>query len=271
MKPSILAVVIGMTVSTNVLANEEFRSHGAHVHGQVEVNIAQDGQELLVEVTAPGADVVGFEHAPETAEQKKVFEQAIAQLNKPDELFSFNNANCTLKFKSVSNTLESDHNEHEGHDHEGHDHAKHDHDDHEGHDHAEHDHDDHKDHDHAEHDHDDHKDHDHAEHDHDDHKDHDHAEHDHDDHKDHDHAEHDHDDHEGHDHHDHEGHEHSEGGHGEFTVEYHYQCSDVAKLDTVNTQWFSKFSNTEKMTVNLLTDTAQVQEVLNAERISFRF
>ena len=248
MKPSILAVVIGMTVSTNVLANEEFRSHSAHVHGQVEVNIAQDGQELLVEVTAPGAEVVGFEHAPETAEQKKVFEQAIAQLNKPDELFSFNNANCTLKFKSVSNTLEGDHDEHEGHDH-----AEHGHDDHEGHDHAEHGHDDHKDHEHN------------------DHKDHDHAEHDHDDHKDHDHAEHDHDDHEGHDHHDHEGHDHSEGGHGEFTVEYHYQCSDVAKLDTISTQWFSKFSNTEKMTVNLLTDTAQVQEVLNAERISFRF
>ena len=248
MKPSILAVVIGMTVSTNVLANEEFRSHDAHVHGQVEVNIAQDGQELLVEVTAPGADVVGFEHAPESAEQKKVFEQAIAQLNKPDELFSFNNANCTLKFKSVSNTLEGDHDEHEGHDH-----AEHGHDDHEGHDHAEHGHDDHKDHEHN------------------DHKDHDHAEHDHDDHKDHDHAEHDHDTHEGHDHHDHEGHDHSEGGHGEFTVEYHYQCSDVAKLDTISTQWFSKFSNTEKMTVNLLTDTAQVQEVLNAERISFRF
>ncbi|MGR5002213.1 zinc uptake protein ZrgA [Vibrio celticus] len=219
MKPTFLAVAIGMTVSTNVLANEEFRSHDAHVHGQVEVNIAQDGQELLVEVTAPGADMVGFEHAPETAEQKKVFEQAIAQLNKPEELFSFNNASCTLKFKSVANTLEGDHDDHEGHDH--------------------------------------------AEHDHDDHKDHDHAEHDHDDHKGHDHAEHDHDDHEGHD--------HSEGGHGEFTVEYHYQCSDVAKLDTVSTQWFSKFGNTEKMTVNLLTDTAQVQEVLNAERISFRF
>ncbi|TKF34643.1 DUF2796 domain-containing protein [Vibrio kanaloae] len=206
MKPSILAVVIGMTVSTNVLANEEFRSHEAHVHGQVEVNIAQDGQELLVEVTAPGADVVGFEHAPETTEQKKVFEQAIAQLNKPDELFSFNNASCTLKFKSVTNTLEHDHD-----DHKGHDHAEHDHDDHEGHDHAEHDHDNHK------------------------------------------------------------GHDHSEGGHGEFTVEYHYQCSDIEKLDTVNTQWFSKFSNTKSMTVNLLTDSAQIQEVLNADRISFRF
>ncbi|WP_017107746.1 zinc uptake protein ZrgA [Vibrio tasmaniensis] len=232
MKPTILAVVIGMTVSANVLANEEFRSHEAHVHGKVEVNIAQDGQELLVEVTAPGADVVGFEHAPETAEQKKVFEQAIAQLNKPEELFGFNNAGCTLKFKSVTNTLEGDHD-----DHEGHDHAEHDHDDHKGHDHAEHDHDDHKGHDHAEHDHDDHKGHDHAEHDHD----------------------------------DHEGHDHSEGGHGEFTVEYHYQCSDIEKLDTVNTQWFSKFSNTKSMTVNLLTDSAQIQEVLNADRISFRF
>ena len=217
MKPTILAVVIGMTVSTNVLANEEFRSHEAHVHGKVEVNIAQDGQELLVEVTAPGADVVGFEHAPETAEQKKVFEQAIAQLNKPEELFGFNNAGCTLKFKSVTNTLEGDHDDHEGHDH--------------------------------------------AEH-----KGHDHAEHDHDDHKGHDHAEHDHDDHEGH-----EGHDHSEGGHGEFTVEYHYQCSDIEKLDTVNTQWFSKFGNTKSMTVNLLTDSAQIQEILNAERISFQF
>ncbi|MDH5920515.1 DUF2796 domain-containing protein [Vibrio splendidus] len=206
MKPTILAVVIGMTVSTNVLANEEFRSHEAHVHGKVEVNIAQDGQELLVEVTAPGADVVGFEHAPETAEQKKVFEQAIAQLNKPEELFGFNNASCTLKFKSVTNTLEDDHD-----DHAGHDHAEGEHDDHEGHDHAEHDHD------------------------------------------------------------DHEGHDHSEGGHGEFTVEYHYQCSDIEKLDTVNTQWFSKFSNTKSMTVNLLTDSAQIQEVLNADRISFRF
>ena len=219
MKPTILAVVIGMTVSTNVLANEEFRSHEAHVHGKVEVNIAQDGQELLVEVTAPGADVVGFEHAPETAEQKKVFEQAIAQLNKPEDLFGFNNASCTLKFKSVTNTLEGDHDNHEGHDH-----AEHDHDDHKGHDHAEHDHDDHKGHDHAEHNHD-----------------------------------------------DHEGHDHSEGGHGEFTVEYHYQCSDIEKLDTVNTQWFSKFSNTKSMTVNLLTDSAQIQEVLNADRISFRF
>ena len=219
MKPTILAVVIGMTVSTNVLANEEFRSHEAHVHGQVEVNIAQDGQELLVEVTAPGADVVGFEHAPETTEQKKVFEQAIAQLNKPDELFSFNNASCTLKFKSVTNTLEGEHD-----DHKDPDHAEHDHDDHEGHDHAEHDHDNHKGHDHAEHEHD-----------------------------------------------DHEGHDHSEGGHGEFTVEYHYQCSDIEKLDTVNTQWFSKFSNTKSMTVNLLTDSAQIQEVLNADRISFRF
>ena len=238
MKPSILAVVIGMTVSATAIADDHFRSHDAHVHGEVEVNIAQDGKELLVEVTAPGADVVGFEHAPQTPEQIATLEKATALLNQPSKLFVFAGADCTLEYKSVTHTLGED--EHEGHDHEGHDHDKHDHDDHKGHDHDKHDHDDHEGHDHDKHDHDDHKGHDHDKHDH--------------------------DDHEGHDHHD-----HAEGGHGEFTVEYHYQCSNVAELNSVETQWFSNFANTEAMTINLLTDRAQTQQKLTPSNTSFRF
>lgn len=219
MKPSILAVVIGMTVSATAIAEDHFRSHDAHVHGEVEVNIAQDGQELLVEVTAPGADVVGFEHAPQTPEQVAALEKATALLNQPSKLFAFEGADCTLEYKSVTHTLGED-------DHEGHDHDKHDHDDHEGHDHDKHDHDDHEGHDHDKHDH---------------------------------------DDHEGHDH------DHAAGGHGEFTIEYHYQCSNVAKLDTVETQWFSNFANTESITVNLLTDRTQTQQKLTPSNTSFRF
>ena len=200
MKPSILAVVIGMTVSATAIAEDHFRSHDAHVHGEVEVNIAQDGQELLVEVTAPGADVIGFEHAPQTPEQIAALEKATALLNQPSKLFAFEGADCTLEYKSVTHTLGED--DHEGHDHnhEGHDHDKHDHDDHEGHD-----------------------------------------------------------------------HDHAAGGHGEFTIEYHYQCSNVAKLDTVETQWFSNFANTESITVNLLTDRAQTQQKLTPSNTSFRF
>lgn len=62
-----LALCIGVAmsasslmISTATLANEEFRQHEAHVHGHVEFNIAQDGQDLLIEITAPGADVVGL-------------------------------------------------------------------------------------------------------------------------------------------------------------------------------------------------------------------
>ncbi|MEF1228901.1 DUF2796 domain-containing protein [Vibrio fortis] len=213
MKPSILAVVIGMTVSATAIAEDHFRSHDAHVHGEVEVNIAQDGQELLVEVTAPGADVVGFEHAPQTPEQIAALEKATALLNQPSKLFAFEGADCTLEYKSVTHTLGEDDHEGHDHDHEGHDHDKHDHDDHEGHDHDKHDH----------------------------------------------------HDHEGHDH------DHAAGGHGEFTIEYHYQCSNVAKLDTVETQWFSNFANTESITVNLLTDRAQTQQKLTPSNTSFRF
>ena len=200
MKPSILAVVIGMTVSATAIAEDHFRSHDAHVHGEVEVNIAQDGQELLVEVTAPGADVVGFEHAPQTPEQVAALEKATALLNQPSKLFAFEGADCTLEYKSVTHTLGEDDHEGHDHDHEGHDHDKHDHDDHEGHD-----------------------------------------------------------------------HDHAAGGHGEFTIEYHYQCSNVAKLDTVETQWFSNFANTESITVNLLTDRAQTQQKLTPSNTSFRF
>ena len=235
MKRTLISLCIGLAASHSALAEEHFRSHDAHVHGHVEVNIAQDNNELLIEVTAPGSDVVGFEHAPKTPEQIKALEHATAMLNQPESLFAFSNAQCELKFKSVSNTLEQekhgDHDNHEGHDH--HD-DKHDHDAHEGHDH-----------------HDD-------KHDHDAHEGHDH----HDD-------KHDHDAHEGHD--DHEGHDHSEGGHGEFTVEYHYDCSAINKLDSISTQWFSTFTNTESMTVNLLTDTKQVQQKLTPKQVSFRF
>ena len=65
-----IATLVGLALSTTAFAEEGFRQHEAHVHGHVELNIAQDGKELLMEITAPGADVVGFEHAPKTAEQE---------------------------------------------------------------------------------------------------------------------------------------------------------------------------------------------------------
>ncbi|EOV6308888.1 DUF2796 domain-containing protein [Vibrio parahaemolyticus] len=142
----VLAIIIGLSLST-VATAEEYRQHSAHVHGHVEFNIAQDGSDLLLEITAPGADVVGFEHAPENAEQEKTLQHAIATLEDSNALFAINpQAQCEIEEVHVEHSLGGRHEEHEHHDHEGHDHDEHAH-----HDHDKHEHDGHEGHDHSEH------------------------------------------------------------------------------------------------------------------------
>ncbi|CAM2961132.1 zinc uptake protein ZrgA [Vibrio mytili] len=167
-----LALVIGLALSTAANA-EEFRQHEAHVHGHVEFNIAQDGKDLLVEITAPGADVVGFEHAPENESQEHTLKHALSTLEDANAVLTINSqAQCEIEEVDVTNTLGAAHSEHEHHhdadEHEGHEHH-HDADEHEGHEHH---------------------------HDADEHEGHEHH--------------HDADEHEGHEHHHHEGHEHGE-------------------------------------------------------------
>lgn len=158
-----LALGVAIATSSFAYAEEGFRQHGAHVHGQVEFNIAQDGKELLIEITAPGADVVGFEHTPTNDKEKQQLENAVASLSLADNIFTFASASgCQVNHQSVTHTLgDSDHDQH-GHE-EHHDHDKHDHEEH--HDHDKHDHENH--HDHDKHDHENH--HDHDKHDHEEH------------------------------------------------------------------------------------------------------
>ncbi|USD60751.1 DUF2796 domain-containing protein [Vibrio sp. SCSIO 43140] len=223
-----MTLLAGLVVSQFAVADDHFRQHDAHVHGHVEFNIAQDGQDLLVEITAPGADVVGFEHAPKTDAEKAAMADAKAKLNNVDSILTIPAAaSCKLVEAHVENTLEK------GEHHDEHDH----HDEHKGHD-------DHKGHDH------DREGHEH----HDDHKGHD----------DHDH----HDEHKGHDHdHDHDHHD----GHGEFSVQYQFSCEDVAKVTQIDTQWFTHFPSTEKVSVNLLTDSAQSATELTSGNTTIKF
>ena len=225
-----IALSISLAISSFAYAEEGFRQHSAHVHGHVELNIAQDGKELLMEISAPGADVVGFEHAPKTSEQKHQLENAITTLKDVNNLFTFPaSAGCVALNQSVAHTLEG------GDDHDKHDHDEHKHND--EHDHDKHDHDAHKHHD----------EHDHDKHDHDEHKHHD----------EHDHDKHDHDEHKHHDEHDHD--EHS--GHGEFNIEYSYTCSNISALKNIETQWFKHFSNTKSITVNWLSPDGKISVI----------
>ena len=132
-----IALGISLAISSFAYAEEGFRQHSAHVHGHVELNIAQDGKELLMEISAPGADVVGFEHAPKTSEQKHQLENAITTLKDVNNLFTFPaSAGCVALNQSVAHTLEGEDDHHDEHDHDKHDHDEHKH--HDEHDHDEH-------------------------------------------------------------------------------------------------------------------------------------
>ncbi len=121
----LLALSITAAMTSTAFAHEDFRQHEAHVHGHVELNIAQDSHDLLIEVTAPGADIVGFEHAPENDQQKAALNNALKTLKSADYLFTLTSAaKCHLEQINVMHTLEDSEKNHHEHEHE-HEHAKH--------------------------------------------------------------------------------------------------------------------------------------------------
>ena len=142
-------------------SGEETRQLGAHEHGHGEVNIAIEGNRVLMEFEAPGADLVGFEHAPATAAERAAIDGALAQLRQPLTMFVLPAAaGCAVAEAKVARVADSHDDDHDDHDKDEHDKHAHDDDDHDK---DEHDKDDHDKDDHDKHAHDD--DHDKDEHD----------------------------------------------------------------------------------------------------------
>lgn len=105
---------------------QETRQLDSHEHGVGELNIAVDGGTVAMEFHAPGADIVGFEYAAESAEDRGAIDAAVATLARPLELFVFQSAaECSVVQASAELESEDSHDEHdEDHDDdhaEGHD------------------------------------------------------------------------------------------------------------------------------------------------------
>ncbi|UUT60641.1 DUF2796 domain-containing protein [Aeromonas hydrophila] len=97
--------------------------HGAHEHGHGHLNLVLDGNQLMIELQAPAADLVGFEHAAKSDEEKAQYAKAIAQLKQPDALFRFDPAaGCKLTQQELQAAKEDHHHDHD-HDHD-HDHQQ---------------------------------------------------------------------------------------------------------------------------------------------------
>jgi len=126
-KHYLITAMIGFFLAFQVNA-EEFRQHEAHVHGEVEFDIAQDGTEVLIEITAPGMDILGFEHEPQNEHEHRLIKNAIKQLEQAHSIISLNpEAECkiTHSHAAISDEEEEHHHEHNQASHEHKHHHEH--------------------------------------------------------------------------------------------------------------------------------------------------
>jgi Protein of unknown function (DUF2796) len=106
-------------------AAEERRQLGAHEHGHSVLNLAIAGDRIEMELMAPGMDIVGFEHAPETDEHKAAVEEAEAILSDPLALFVLpDDAGCAIETAAVELEAEDEHESEHGEDHAEEEHAE---------------------------------------------------------------------------------------------------------------------------------------------------
>ena len=93
----LLPLIALALVSTTPVFAEQTRQLDAHEHGVGQLDIAFDGKQILMELHAPGADIVGFEYAAESAEDRAKVDAAVAMLARPLDLFVITEAaGCTL-------------------------------------------------------------------------------------------------------------------------------------------------------------------------------
>ena len=135
-----IACLTACMLSTPALAQDGMRQLGAHVHGAAQLAVAADSDgTVLAELTTPAYNLYVFEHAPETAEERAVVNEAARTLSGPSMIALSRAANCTLTGTQVGggNVAPAHDHDHE-HEHDDDHEAAHDH--HDEHDHAAHDH-----------------------------------------------------------------------------------------------------------------------------------
>ena len=110
-------------------ADDEHRELGAHVHGHGNLDIAVEGTKVSMSLEAPGMDIVGFEHAAKSGDQKSAVDRATATLSAPLALFNIPAAaGCKVTDAKVALEAEHEHGDDDDHDHDAKKGADHDHD-----------------------------------------------------------------------------------------------------------------------------------------------
>jgi hypothetical protein len=136
MKLAAFTVLASALAASPALAEDEHRELGPHEHGHGTLNIAVEKARISMELEVPGMDIVGFEHAAESQDDKAAVDKASKTLGDPLTLFKIPAAaGCKVADAKVKIEAEHEHEHEDGDkDHDAkEDHDDHDHEGHEGH------------------------------------------------------------------------------------------------------------------------------------------
>lgn len=139
---ALLTLALTGTVSLALHAHEPHgHAHGshnaaAHQHGVGALDIVIDDKQLLLELTTPAGDLLGFEHAPHNQAQRDQLDSLMSTLRQPEKLFALPAAaQCSLESVELHSPLfalpehsgddaHAEHEHHHGHnDKHEHEHA----------------------------------------------------------------------------------------------------------------------------------------------------
>ena len=78
----------GCLPMSHALSKGHTHNDHAHEHGFGQVNVIQDGPQVSIDLDSPLHNILGFEHAPKTAQDKAKVKQAKAFLAAPMWIFN---------------------------------------------------------------------------------------------------------------------------------------------------------------------------------------
>ncbi|MCH8537028.1 MAG: DUF2796 domain-containing protein [Alkalimonas sp.] len=85
--------------------HDEFTQMGAHVHGEALITFVLEGNEAMLALQSAAYNIVGFEHAPSTDEQRQEIQAALSMLSKGDWFSISRDAGCQIEQADASTDL----------------------------------------------------------------------------------------------------------------------------------------------------------------------
>jgi hypothetical protein len=108
-----LATILSPAIFT-MLHAETTRELASHNHGEAQLSLVLDGDQIAFTLASPAANLVGFEHAPENEAQQTKINNAKQTLGDLSSFLGLSSAvNCEPVEQSVHWSLDEEHEEHE--------------------------------------------------------------------------------------------------------------------------------------------------------------